>query len=119
MACVPDAASVLIVNSTIDDLGFSASISSQAKADMSHDGALKKWRNNLITSLFFTIPVFLIMIIKPVYRTDPLHSYVYSAQDSLKKPVIDGLSRMNLVMWSLATGVILFAGRPFFISGST
>ncbi|TKR68364.1 hypothetical protein L596_024355 [Steinernema carpocapsae] len=93
-------------------LGYSAQLASQEDQlkRLDHSDDVEKWRNSLLISLIFGIPVMAVMVYFHWIRQTPMHP-------ERQTPILNtpALSLDNLILFVLCTPVQLFGGRYFYV----
>ncbi|XP_067853253.1 copper-transporting ATPase 1-like [Heptranchias perlo] len=111
----------------IEDLGFEASLDKKDRSasHLDHREEIRRWRRSFLISLFFCIPVMIMMIYMIVadhafYRshhngstTDELEEH--HASMFLERQLLPGLSIMNLLSFILCVPVQFVGGWYFYI----
>lgn len=105
----PDRTGARAIISAIEDLGYTASVTDSRKSATGTDQKeeLRRMKRQLMWSLVFTVPVFIIgMILMDV----PAAKFLF------EKDVIRGLSIANFMLWVLTTPVQFVIGKKFYVN---
>jgi Cu+-exporting ATPase len=105
----PDRTGARSIISTIEDLGYTASVpdSRRAASGNDHKEELYKMKRQLLWSLVFSVPVSLIGMI---FMYIPATSFIFEVD------VVRGLSIANFLLWVLTTPVQFVIGKKFYVN---
>ncbi|VDN07556.1 unnamed protein product [Thelazia callipaeda] len=95
----------------IEDLGYSATIASHDEKlkRLDHSAETAKWRNSLLVSLLFGIPVMGVMIYFHWFQHTPMHP------ENQTPIFIPAISLDNLILFVLCTPVQIIGGKYFYL----
>ncbi|XP_074863539.1 copper-transporting ATPase 1 isoform X5 [Carettochelys insculpta] len=112
---------------TVADLGYETSLvkKDRSASHLDHKQEIKQWKRSFLVSLFFCIPVMVLMIYMMImenHLSDVQHRNIsqeemetYHSSMFLEHQILPGLSVMNLLSFLLCVPVQLFGGWYFYI----
>lgn len=105
----PDKIGARKIISTIEDVGYSASILSKEREENSRPQQLEveKLKKLFLQSLIFTIPIFMLTMVIPMAAMDLHHS--------LQTRIFNLISWNDFLIWILSTPVQFWLGKKFYV----
>ncbi|XP_067404349.1 copper-transporting ATPase 1 [Emydura macquarii macquarii] len=113
---------------TLEDLGFDTSLvkKDRSASHLDHKQEIRQWKRSFLVSLFFCIPVMVLMIYMMIMDShlSDVHQHRNMSQEEmeayhssmfLERQLLPGLSVMNLLSFLLCVPVQLFGGWYFYI----